>query len=188
MIKLGNNFITKLMREKYLNCKITYMKTLILILALSVLATQMAYSEEYILCNRDAQITPVGADFDNPEKCYGSVKLQGIMYKCGKESEAAFLPNEFLKKLTAAGKEECESYCKKRAKGCHGYFEGPSKCAFTVPANKSLKFGETMAPCSPECSGRAFIYCSLYHASYLRVEEEYFKDKNPNCYCRSAKK
>ncbi len=151
-------------------------------------SNQEVHCEDYILCKRDAQITPVDPDFDSASKCYGSVKLQGIMYKCGKESEAGTLPSDFLIELNAKAKVECENYCQNRGSSCHGRYEAAPKCAFTIPANKTLNFGVNMAPCSPNCEGRAFIYCSLYRASFLRVQEEFFKDKKPNCYCQTRRK
>ena len=164
------------------------MRKILFVLCLALNALTVFAAENYILCNREPQITPVLPDFSSAKGCSGSVRLQGIMYLCGKESDAAILPDQFLKKLNEKGKQECRDFCKSRGSQCEGYFEEASKCGFSIPANKTLNFGENMAPCSPSCEGRAFIYCSLYHASYLRVEEKYFKDKKPNCYCRTASK
>ncbi len=135
-----------------------------------------------ILCSRDADITPVGAAFTDADPCVGSVKLQGIAYKCGKTEEASGKLRTFLADLVKRGNSQCTDYCAKRAPGCVGRFKEPSKCGWTVPRSELLQVGQT-APCGEHCEGKAFIYCSIYHANYLRVEEAMFKDEAPNCLC-----
>ncbi|MBI3554773.1 MAG: hypothetical protein HY074_00755 [Deltaproteobacteria bacterium] len=135
-----------------------------------------------ILCSRNADITPVGASFTDSDPCVGSVKLQGISYKCGKIEESSGKLRDFLAALIKNGNKKCGDYCAKRAPGCTGRFKEPSRCGWTVPRGEMLTVGQN-APCEDHCEGKAFIYCSIYHANYLRVEEPMFKDEAPNCIC-----
>lgn len=139
-----------------------------------------------ILCDRAPQITPVLPKFANPkDKCAGEVVLQGIAYKCGKPAETLTLTQTMLEGIRGEGKASCAEYCKARGKNCEAEFDEPVTCGFSVPPAKVLDVGK-MAPCASHCEGPAFIYCSIYHASYLRVEPEMFADAKPNCHCRSA--
>ena len=155
------------------------MMTLLLLLSAVVGITAAPAS---ILCARDADITPVGASFENNDPCIGSVKLQGISYKCGKVEEASSKLRSFLEAITTNGNKHCTDYCAKRAPGCIGRFKEPTKCGWTVPRGELMTVGRN-APCGDNCEGKAFIYCSIYHANYLRVEEAMFKDESPNCIC-----
>lgn len=136
-----------------------------------------------ILCHRDAKVVAVDPIFKNKnDRCDGDVKIQGISYKCGSKEEAAYLTREFLSDLRVKGKEACEQFCKKRGRNCVAHFKEPAQCGFSVPPDQSEEVGAA-APCGDNCEGKHFIYCSIYHGSYLRYEKKFLKDKPPNCTC-----
>jgi hypothetical protein len=139
-----------------------------------------------ILCERAPEITPVLPKFVGKDLCVGSVILQGIAYRCGKQEDAAARTQSMLEGIRAGGESACVEYCQARDKNCVGEFDPPAHCGFSVPPKEVLNVGK-MAPCADHCEGAAFIYCSIYHASYLRVEPEMFEDFKPNCHCRRKK-
>lgn len=159
------------------------MKSLLFILLLA----SNVYAENYILCRRDAEITPVNPTATTEEDpCSGRVILQGIAYDCTTSGDVESKRRKFLNELREGGREYCESFCAKRSTGkvkCHGVFSEPGKCGFTIPTSEALKYGKTKAVCNPECGGQAFAYCSIYHSSMLRVQPELFSDQTPNCDC-----
>ncbi|MBI3542931.1 MAG: hypothetical protein HY075_06640 [Deltaproteobacteria bacterium] len=160
---------------------------------IALLATLLGFSQAAtaassdVLCHRDAEITPVNPSFTNPDDaCDGTVLLQGISYKCSSIDEYAAKQREFLHDLVSNGKEYCQDYCRKRGKKgapCRGIFDEPTKCGWTLPREEAEKFGRDKATCGSSCEGQAFIYCSIYHASFLTVDPKFFADFHPNCRC-----
>ncbi len=147
-----------------------------------------AFSEDYLLCKRNPTIYPVLAEAPGSDACSGGVKLQGLAYKCGKMAEYEGLNREFLSDLVVKGREECSEICKQRGEDCVGVFSPPEKCAITATPQKAQEFGKNQAKCGPHCEGQTFIYCSLYHSSFLKVEESLFRKHKANCYCRKNSK
>jgi len=153
-------------------------------LALLLLVLQSAPASD-LRCEREAEITPVLSDFhDKSNPCNGSVKLQGIRYLCGDENEVDLQSRKFLDELNDAGEKECARFCKNKGRSCTSYFEAPSRCGFTLPQSEAISIGKNDGQCSKSCPGQAFIYCSLYHSSYLQVDEKLFGGFSPNCFCK----
>lgn len=164
---------------------------MLILLVTMISAMNFAQADDYILCRREADFTvvnPQGTTDDDP--CTGNVLLQGISYQCGPSHEVDGKRRQFLEELREGGREHCQELCRKRStKGikCRGVFEEPSKCGFTVPTSEAERFGKTKAVCNPECPGRAFAYCSIYHAGMLRTDAALFSGKKPNCACQQVK-
>ena len=140
-----------------------------------------------VLCSRDAEVRVMSPQIDSFDDCSATAKIQGISYLCGKVEDSRSKTEEFLTTLQISGKEKCMEFCQKRATNCEGLFSTPPKCGFSVPPDKALDVGRR-TPCGPECQGKAFIYCSIYHAGYLRMDESTFKDKPVNCRCQKTSK
>jgi hypothetical protein len=140
------------------------------------------------VCKRTPEMTEVDPHFYSKDPCVGNVKIQGIAFKCGQLGELTRLNNWHLREFQVKGQKRCEDFCKKRSPGCRGIFRRPSTCGWKVPANIAVKVGRETAGCHSKCEGEAFIYCSIYHASYLRIDPSQFRDKVPNCSCIRGKK
>lgn len=153
----------------------------------AMLVSKPVLAKDYILCSRDAEITPVNpTDTTSDDPCSGRVLLQGISYQCVPQNQVDELRPQFLRDLQQNGREYCQEYCRKRSTNgikCQGVFDEPTKCGFTVPTRETAHYGATQAPCNPECKGTSFAYCSIYHSSFLRVEPGLFEGMSPNCTC-----
>ena len=160
----------------------------------SVASPSHSWAKQYILCARNAEITAVNPTTPRADKdgdtCTGTVLLQGISYECTAPKEVERKVSSFLSDLTRNGREYCESFCQKRGtvtRPCHGSFVPPDKCGYTIPAKSAPEVGVTMEPpCNPACGGTAFAYCSIYHASFLKVVPEMFDGMAANCFCKGG--
>ncbi|MEW6057402.1 MAG: hypothetical protein AB1540_12390 [Bdellovibrionota bacterium] len=182
--RFGEGFLVKAIRKKlYLAIPA------LLLCALSALAVtkdepEQSELDQYILCHRDGEVRALDAEFDSSDSCSGTAKIQGISYKCGRPEETEVRVSRFLEDLKIKGRKQCEAFCQARGKDCHGVFTAPQKCGFTLNSRQAAEYGQHMARCNPDrCEGTAFIYCSIYQASYLRFEESMMKKKEPNCRC-----
>jgi hypothetical protein len=163
-----------------------------LIVLVTMLSTlNLAQADDYILCRREADFTYVNPqETSDEDPCTGNVLIQGIAYQCGAGDEVESKRRQYLEELKAGGRAHCQEFCRKRstkAIKCRGVFDEPTKCGFTVPNNEAERFGKTKAVCNPECPGRVFAYCSIYHSSMLRTDPALFSGKKPNCECERVK-
>ncbi|GEM_PF-944649 len=174
-------------------CRFTLIGVLLLASACRVYDTPKATDgassniDAVISCTRDAEVRQTNPRFHNVDRCEGSYTIQGISYRCGRVGDVATKTYEFLNTLNQRARTRCEQLCRERGRGCEGSYRDASKCGFSVPTSRATMVGTKIVGCHPNCEGTAFIYCSLYHGSYFRIEDHLFEDMEPNCYCRRAR-
>jgi hypothetical protein len=141
--------------------------------------------EDYVNCNRDAEVRPTNVRYQNAKRCQATAVIQGISYKCGQQSEAGELKAQFLKDLNANAKKRCESFCKEVGDGCNSHYSPFEKCV-TVEGDL-VRLGKSVGCHPTACGGQAFIYCSIYKGSFFRIEDSMFRNASTNCTCRRGK-
>ena len=129
------------------------------------------------------EIHPPRAATSNP--CGGhQAKIQGSAYECGSANDVYLNTTRFYEGIVEKAKQKCEEFCQGLNPVCKGRLQVPSTCALSIPSTRAIEVGEKIVQCPKDCpKGRAFSYCSLYHANFFSKDPTLFKGKTPNCIC-----
>jgi len=137
---------------------------------------------KWFLCKFGPDFKVVAPVFYPNKKCDGSAKVQVYQWYCGEVPEVNIKTREFLENINIMAEEKCKIHCAQRADGCQGIYKKQAECGYSLEPSHSIQMGKKVG-CHTECDGRAFMYCSLYHAGITNVDENLIKDDPPNCYC-----
>jgi hypothetical protein len=129
------------------------------------------------------KITHVVVD-DKPKGnvCNGSAKIQGVMWECQSPEKVEELVYGYRKNLGKLASDECTRHCESRASHCKAKFLTPQACGLTVDHEDALALGKKFG-CRADCSGNAFVYCSLFDAGFQTEDDARMAKESPNCYC-----
>ena len=135
------------------------------------------------LCKRGPEVSVVDPQYEHGDPCAATAKIQAVRYECAPESQIRSRTSQFLRSISESGESACRSFCSHLGSQCQYTFISPRKCGYTVPPQYALAKGE-QAGCHGGCDGKAFAYCSIYHAGFLSVAKGMLSDRPPNCKCR----
>jgi hypothetical protein len=120
------------------------------------------------------------------DACPGTVKIQGVLWKCDKAENVEARLGEFLKELTAEAKTLCEKHCESRSSSCVGSFKLQDRCGLSLEPSVAEREGPNFG-CRTACDGRAFTYCSLYSAGFMPYDPVLMKPYPANCVCTNKR-
>ena len=81
-------------------------------------------------CRFGPKFRTIGSDFQG--KCAGTVKVQGMYWRCTQMDRFASLNEKFLISLNQHAEEECQAFCEKR--GCKYEYSPLEKCGLNSQA------------------------------------------------------
>jgi len=116
------------------------------------------------------------------DKCTGTAKVQGVMWKCVPSDKVETEIVGFQRQLIEVAAQECKRHCERREKGCKGLFIAPSSCGLATDREDAVIMGKRQG-CRKDCQGRAFAYCSIYDAGFRTDDPELMIRQTPNCRC-----
>ncbi len=121
------------------------------------------------------------------DPCPGTLKVQGVLWKCETAAKVEMRLSEFLGQLTREAEKICEEHCKERSPNCEGNLRVQEKCGLSLSPEDAVREGKEFG-CRSVCEGQAFTYCSLYSAGFMPYDPELMKAYPPNCVCTHKKK